>query len=149
MQQSIYNVNASQAGSSHVLFMLELIETLKFVHDYRIRSQGKGGKKWATAFRRAQFQVVSTVSAEFVGLDTEQKNVLMEDAVMKEIYEDWQRKNEVDVTSMNRVYEIYHKVSVVIIVVRQYPDHTLSLVLVSYWTLCGDLSRDTPTTLAP
>src|ERR1700742_3202704 len=103
MQQSIYNANASQAGTSHVLFMLELIETLKFVHDYRIRSQGKGGKKWAIAFWHAQFQVLSTASTQFIGLDTEPKNVLMEDVVMKAIYEDWQRKNEVDVTSMNRV----------------------------------------------
>lgn len=47
---------------------------------------------------------MSTVSTEFVGLNPEEKGALMADPVVKTMYEEQKRKNESDVTSMNRMY---------------------------------------------
>lgn len=108
--QSIYLVNEGQAGLGYICFVLQLIEAIKFVDDYRTRARGKGGQAWATAFRRTQFQALSSMSAQFSGMEAADKETLMKEPATKSKYEEWQRKNEMDVTAMNRIYDLYQMV---------------------------------------
>jgi hypothetical protein len=62
-------------------------------------------------FRCREFQVLSVSSGEFIELDDDEKDALMDLPEMKAKFEKWQRQNEVDVTAMNRIYDMYQSVS--------------------------------------
>ena len=109
--QAISSTSNSQTGSGYILFVLRLIDAIKFVHDYRERNKGEGGKKWVMRFRRREFQVLSASADKFVGLGEDDKDALMDSPEMKAKFEKWQRQNEVDVTAMNRMYDMYQSVS--------------------------------------
>ena len=74
--------------------MLQLADTIKFVHDYCACAQGKGMKAWVTSFCHSQFQKLSNDRLKFVGLREKERDTLMEDPGMYRQYMEWQQKNE-------------------------------------------------------
>jgi hypothetical protein len=53
--QAISTMSDLQAGSDYILFVLQLIDTIKFVGNYCECSQGTGGRKWVILFCHRQF----------------------------------------------------------------------------------------------